>query len=352
MKLFDDIERADASGPQHDRIEFAYLNITSIPMAARIREFLEEAFANYSGDDKSKTELRKSLRSDVNKTHVAAVFELFLHEFSRRRSLEPQANTPLGSGFPDQAIRLRSGGTAIVEARMLEPGNNAHYDRLCDTINAVTRPGVLYYLRIRSLPSRAISSMVVAALVRKWVDKIDVKILSPEPSDNAARALILKDGEAPIVDVVPYRQDGSEGGLGRYDVAPSEICTEGDIRHGLEKKNRKYRDATVPYVIAVCSGKMFATDDTLERALFGEGHGEHRGFFVRSERSNVSAVLACQRFKPSSLSPRMQLYLNPNAARPLGENPFGCEMVGRRLARTAGASVNELMGLPLHWPGD
>ncbi len=138
------------------------------------------------------------------------------------------------------------------------------------------------------------------------------------------------------------------------DGSPDDFVTPEAIRRGLERKGRKYRDAGAPYIIAICSAKSYADDEDIEDALFREGVGEHRGYFIRSPRAHVSAVLACQRMKPSGFRPRLQLYLNPNAAHPIRGNPFGCELIRYTdcgFVRKPGRSFQELMGLPSPWPG-
>lgn len=345
MRVFDDIARADSSGPRHRRSEFEFLNATAIPMAGRIRDFIEEAFAQYTGD---KPRLRDRIRSTANHEHVAAVFELCVHELARRLGREPIADAQVGAGRPDLRIKLEPGGTAIVESLMLEPGNDDEYDAIRDAIGAVRREGVTYYIRLHELPKRTLRANEIGARFAAHVAALDLAKLSTKWKDNEGLAFPIKDGEKMLVDVVPF---ASAHDCVMSDGAPDDFCTAEEIRRGLEKKN-KYKDATEPYVIAICSAKGYASDDTMARALFAEGYGDQRGFFVRSERASVSAVLACQRFKPSSMNPRLQLYVNPNAARPLRGNPFACETVERRIVASRGETFQTLMGLPENWPGN
>src|SRR5690242_7231746 len=111
MKLFDKFETRDTVPPQQYRSEFEFLNRSGLLRPARIRVFLEKAFANFSGD---KNELFGRFRSPKNAQHVAAAFELVLHELMSRRGLQPSA-PQVGGGKPDIRIRLPAGFSAIVE---------------------------------------------------------------------------------------------------------------------------------------------------------------------------------------------------------------------------------------------
>ena len=324
------------------------MNATAIPLAGRLRDILESAFVHYSGDAKA---LRQRIRADDNATHLAAVFELLLHELARRRGLAPQADTPLGAGRPDIRLGLQT-GHALMEARMFEPGNEALYDQLCDEIDKVRRAGVHYSLRVRDLPARQLSRGRVRDDFAAHVAGLDVASLSRRASDNRDRAFLVMDGEQILIEVLPYAAPGGEGGIGSYEGVDKDFATPEEIRRGLERKGRKHKDANAPYIIALCSAKSYADDDDFEEALFAEGHGAHRGYFVRSARANVSAVLACQRFKPSAFAPTLALYHNPNAAHPLNYNPFGCDearMLNGMLQRKSGAGFDELMQLPAGW---
>ncbi|GAM97389.1 hypothetical protein U91I_01015 [alpha proteobacterium U9-1i] len=347
MKVFDEIERTSLEGPSSDRSEFAFLNATAIPEAAQMRALIESAFVSYGGD---KPALRQRLRSLDNTAHLGAVFELLLHELARRRGLGPQADAPLGAGLPDQRIELGDNAHAFVECRMLKPGNLKLYDILCDAIDAVQIPSLLYYVRLRKTPGRSLPVKLLQRDLRQQMMTLDIAALSTKALENKHHAFAIKDGDDLVLQVIPYRKPGSKGGVGMMDGAPNDFATSEELRRGLERKNRKYADAGAPYIIAICSAKSYAHDEEVEEALFREGSGEQRGFFIRSPRANVSAVLACQRWKPSSFAPSLKLYLNPSATHPLSSNPFGCEAVeytNGALVRTAGQSFQALMRLPL-----
>lgn len=346
--LFDAISRTDDAAPPQHRSEFAFMNITAIPLAGRLRGLLESAFAHYSGDAGA---LRQRIRADDNATHLAAVFELLLHELTRRRGLRPQADAPLGAGRPDIRLVLQM-GHALLEARMFEPGNDTLYDQLCDEIDAVRRAGILYSLRLRDLPARQLSTERIRSKLAAHVAGLDAASLSKRASDNRNRAFVVMDGDQALIEVLPYAAPGSEGGVGVYEGVDKDFATSEEIRRGLERKGRKYKDANAPYIIALCSAKSYAEDDDFEEALFAQGRDGNRGYFVRSERANVSAILACQRFKPSAFAPTLVLYHNPNAAHPLSNNTFGCDearLLNGELQRTSGASFDELMDLPAGW---
>jgi hypothetical protein len=170
MKLFDDIQRDDSAPPPNSRREFAFLNRTCLPLPTAIRTLFEEAFTHYTGD---RNAIRARFRSDDNAVHLSAAFELFLHEFMRRRGLGPIANARLGGGKVDLQISLKDGTAAFIEATMLDPAQNVHYAVACDAIDGIKRANVRLDLRIVRAPTQAIQSKRLVRELNAYLDASD-----------------------------------------------------------------------------------------------------------------------------------------------------------------------------------
>ncbi|MEQ1866703.1 MAG: hypothetical protein ABL996_18860 [Micropepsaceae bacterium] len=346
MLLFDEFQNRCASAPPYRRCEFAFLNETGIDQGAPIRALFEEAFKFYTGN---KDAIRARFRSLQNATHFGAAFELFLHELARRKSLQPLADAQVPGGNVDLQITRAGTGIAYIEARMLQPGENVHYSAACDAINRVKVQGIQLNLRLKRAPQHSLNLKALVTQLSAHLSTIDLATIATDPGENRASKFTYEEKEA-LFEILPVRSDSSPGGLGVSDYPDDELVEEEDIRLALERKNKKYGQMGHPYVVAICSSKGFATDEIFEDALFSTSPGDERGFFVRSKRSRVSGVLACQCFRPSSLSgARMRMYLNPNADHPLSDSVFGCDLAIRaddKFSIAHGSAVADIMGLP------
>ena len=77
MSIFDDIPREDLEPPSSDETQFAYLNRSGRPAAARVREQVDTWFAAYP--ETHRETLAGRFRSAIDDQHRSAFFELFLN---------------------------------------------------------------------------------------------------------------------------------------------------------------------------------------------------------------------------------------------------------------------------------
>lgn len=315
-------------------------------MATNVRQFLEHAFLSYTGN---KAQLRGRFRSPRNEQHHGAAFELFLHEMAARTGYSPLADAPVRGRNIDLRLNLQDGSHAWLEARMLQASENTHFARVRDIIDENIVEGVQLEIQMINEIDRPISE-------RKFREELK-SFIAGLPVDNAvdgstlAHPFIYADGAAPLVKVIA-RRNRRYGNSAISHVPDAEMPSAGDIHAGLEDKAKKYRGLSGPYIIALCSSKMFVSDHLFEQALFSERPGMP-GLWGHARNAHVSAVLACYRFKPSAISnAELRLFHNPQATHPIAEDMFGCEQirsVNGDLQRTRAVSFVDIMGLPTDW---
>ncbi|MEQ1609445.1 MAG: hypothetical protein ABL956_10840 [Hyphomonadaceae bacterium] len=351
MNLFDKFasNARQEAPPEQYRSEFEYLNRTGLLRPMRVRAFLEKAFGRYSGDE---NEFLGRFRSRDNAQHVAAAFELVVHELLWRRGLQP-SSAQIGNGRPDNRIRLSSGSFAIVEARTTQPYNNSHYLQAIDAIDSVKRQGIRLDVMDVEEPTENFSKAKLKQRLAAFLAQLDTSCL-PKEFERSGPHFQFDEGGGSLK-VYPIRKKGWKGGVGFRD--DFDMADDDDIRSALKSKKGKYPSVAEPYILAICAAKAYSSERHFVEALFRESRGagkeDLRGLWAKGGGSRVSAVLACYSFKPSSIAgARLQLFVNPTAGHPLGPNPFGCEQVvpGPDGYRTAGASLRELLKLPRHWP--
>ena len=350
MKLFDDFDSRPTEPPQHRRSEFEYLNETGIPQGAPIRALLEEAFANFSGDQ---TDLRSRFRSKDNAMHVAAAFELVLHEVMLRQGLKPTSPEVAG-GRPDLRVTCADGSTVVVEARMLQPGENIHYRNALDAIASVKRPRVVWHVWIDDDPKNAVSSSALVAKLKEFADAHPPESL-PTTFSSTGPHLIFEQDKTRLRIYATCNPDKPKGCMSWHE-ADGEFADSDDLRKAIKRKKGKY-DLTEPYVLALCSAKGYSAQRHFREALLRESRGagaeDLRGIWAKGDGSRVSGVLACYSFKPASIhAARMQLFINPNAQYQLGENPFGCALASTAQSdfNSATTPLQTLLKLPIDWP--
>ena len=83
MSVFDDIPRNDAEPPLPGEAQYAYLNRSARPEAARVREKVDAWFAGYP--ESHRDGLAARFRSTIDDQHRSAFFELFLFDLLQAR---------------------------------------------------------------------------------------------------------------------------------------------------------------------------------------------------------------------------------------------------------------------------
>lgn len=353
MTLFDPFAVRVPDLPPQRRSEFAFLNATGIPQAAAIRTLLDEAFANFTGD---KLDLRNRFRSADNAAHVAAAFELVLHEIMVRQGLQPTSPVIAGGKRPDLRVDANGSSAIVIEARMTQPNENVHYRQALDAIAAVRRPFIEWHVWIDEDPRSQVSAAVLTAQLTTFANAHPAGAL-PEVFSRDGPHLLFEQDDTRLRIYGIRKPDQPDGEISWHE-ADGEFADTDDIRKAIKRKKGRY-ELTEPYVLALCSAKGWSRQDQFREALFRESRGacpeDLRGFWAKGQASRVSGVLACYSFKPASIhGARMQLFINPNATHPLVSNPFGCVTASPTSPREAELTtpLSDLLKLPPGWPGE
>ncbi len=120
--LFDDVVRVDDTVARYAEGDFPFLNRSSWPESARIRDELERWFARFPSSAvdaaRERRDLRGRFRSRSDRDHQAAFFELFVHELLMRLTLgvEVHPAVPGLSKRPDFLVTPANGEPFYVEA--------------------------------------------------------------------------------------------------------------------------------------------------------------------------------------------------------------------------------------------
>ena len=384
--LFTDRQRDDAS-PRRDReSSFAFLDRSSRPEVARVRDLLTAAVANYPQTEQPDLQRRIVCNDDVK--FRSATFELLLHEGLRRLgfALTPHPALPNGSAKkPDFLVSTPDGATFYLEAVLAKSRDGA--DTSAEAIKATTlgalrdAPHHSFLVDVYSNgdPVTQPRSRNLVRQVHEWLNSLDPDLL------------LHQIGELGLESVPEFRwtHEGWELTLRPIPVQPERrgrttsllaaLGAEGrwpdewtPLRDAVEKKGSRYGHVDKPLVVAVNS-ESFDLDPIDEmQALFGqEEYAEYVGRPELSGRRGhaangawngprgaqarrVSAAWFFNDLTPYTIgSRRNTVYINPwahiEAPSSLMQLP-NARFIDDRLVRSDGIAVRDMFGVGPDWP--
>jgi hypothetical protein len=154
MSIFDNIPRDDTESLPPGEAQFAYLNRSGRPEAARVREKAEAWFADYPDTDRD--DLVARFRSTIDDQHQSAFFELFLFQLLQTRGckvleIEPKlAHTDKSPDFLVENAKKERFYVEAVQASGLSNQDVAARARLNTALSAIdSMPSPLHFLDLK-----------------------------------------------------------------------------------------------------------------------------------------------------------------------------------------------------------
>ena len=321
---------------------------------ARCRAIIEDWFIHYPAD--GQTELAARFRNTDDRAHLAAFFELYLHELLYRQGCTVKLHPSVSGStkVPDFGVTDGTGNAFYLEAVLaleeaeVEFQGQARLRQVYDYINAhLFHPDFSLVLQVQGLPKSLPPMRNLVNFLQGRLTALDFK------AEVARQGLRRRDREKEW----SYEHDGMTIHFYLYpkpphlrgvaDVRPLSgwingvraVGVEDALRRAIKKKASRYGKLDLPYVIAINALSPFADRMAYERALFGEeqllvylaqppseiNHAEwgrkENGFWHNTHgatASRVSGVLLMSRVYPTDFEAHdTVLYHNPTAASPL-----------------------------------
>lgn len=388
MRLFDTAPRDNPEPAAHQEPHFPFLNRVSTPYWAEIRCLLEDWFDRIALDER--TDLRARFRSSDDRQHVAAFWELYLHELFIRLGftvrLHPeilgQTTTPdLAVARGDEAFYIEA---VVLTDKELQHRSARRRGQVYDAINKrVKSPN--FFLDVETVVEGTDTPPLrqIAAKLQTWLDSLDPDEAIPHSGLAAYHALpVLEQGYGTWrfrFRAVPKRSDrrtiqGPTVGM----FGPPQAVWVNDhtaLRERVEDKSRKYGDLDRPLVFALLYERWTAGSHHLAQALYGWGYGqadmmrsgrieptwppEANGAWLTREgpvNRTGAAVLAAIHLAPHSIA-RTELHVwhHPWARRPLKYAlPFAAmaldHSTGEIEAVDPSRRPSNIFGLAEDWP--
>lgn len=381
MPIFDDKERTLEGGANSLISAFDYLNESARDEAALVRAAIEGYFARYPEADRNA--LRGRIRSNIDRQHHGAMFELLLHELLLAAGCVVEAVEPTVPGSnhrPDFLVRSADGQRFYLEAvvpscvSVEEAGAERRLEEALAAIDQVDSADFFLSVSTNGLPSEPVAVAGLRQAVQAWVNGLNYEAVKTAWETEAALPAFEQTHHGARFRVEPVPRLRTRGALRDRAIGVRMggvqlVDDHASIHNAVVKKANRYGEMDLPFVVAVNAMGQFSEEDHADFALFGSEqiavnrNGDHRlqrGFDGvwfgphGARKRGVSAVLSTERLTPWSLSQRRaRFFLNPWALRPftpaIGMDVRRVE--DNRLVAVQGRSVRELLGIAEDWPG-
>lgn len=363
--LFSQIHRVDTGPSRHSESRFSYLDRSARPTMGRIRQVLERWWAEFPLAEQA--ELRKRIRSEDDRQHFAAVFELYIHQILLRTQHHVEIHRQGDRGKCPDFLATASDCTSFVleatvatETDQAQQGAEKRKNQLYDTINKLESPDYFLDLEMEGEPKTPIPGERWLRELRKWVASLDYEDIVATGRQGAFDLLPMLSLEHDGLTVTFKPIAKKAEARGHTNVRPigvqcfEAVCVRSweAIQRAVQKKASRYGTQDIPYLIAINGVGVNCDYDEFERALYGPDGLWRNG--RPPAHTRVSAILAVEQLVPATIgSVNPCLFHNPFAANPYS-GPL-CQLPQVRLMKQEvrqipGISASDLLGLPSGWP--
>ncbi len=384
MPLFD--TNAGSIGTRSKRYAestFEYHNRSARPAIARIKAALEQWFARFPAA--GQTDLRQRFRSDSDRQHYSAFFELYLHELLIRLGFAVEVHPEVEeTTHPDFLARRDDVPQFYVEATIstdsdLEAGQQRLMEQVYDSLDRLTSPDFFLALRVRGAPKTAPPGARLRHDLEWWLQSLDWAAVRQAWNAGGFDALPTypweHEGWSVLIQPIPKPQEKR----GSQDVRPvgltmpvtvSALTADEDVKKAVQVKN-KYGELDLPFLVAINMMAEFCSQYDVMNGLFGHetvifgptgtrpGGRLHDGAWdgPRGPQNTViSCVMVYRELKPWNMKNAVPWFVhNPWANRPLLTDalPFSQFTPNHEagtLVKREGNNPGSYLDLPEPWP--
>lgn len=284
MLSFDQLERYDDKPKGYAESSFHFLNHANRPAAESIRQMIKKWFDKYPTSNQS--DLCGRFRSEDDNVHLAAFFELLLHQvliqMGGKIAVHPNTNDAKNK-TPDYLVTDSNGQQYYLEATLTSGKSNderrkeAIENSIYDAINKMDSPDYFIGLKVRGAPQTQPSGKRISEFLKHKLNQLNYS--------EIADLCVSADG----YNLVPHWKYQHEGwdieffpipkslNRGKQGVRPigtimtgiEEIDSRKSINNAIIKKAGKYGLLNLPFIIAVNLLDNLEMIDILD-ALFGQ----------------------------------------------------------------------------------
>ncbi len=388
-KLFDETDR-DYTGPAYyTEPKFNYLNRCTRLECEKIRNLLEQWFRNFPSE--AQDELRTRFRSKDDRQHLAAFFELYLHELLSKSgfSVEPHPHVSNKTTHPDFRVLKDGKPLFYLEATLAtlsdeDTSAKARENQVYDTLNRMKSPKFFIGVKVHGTPTTNISGAKMRRFLERKLSGLDPDIITKQFERGGLETLPRwewrHDWQITFFPI-PKKPEAR----GKLGIRPIGLQTYGGrvptsyngIKKSIQKKATKYGEFDLPYIIAINVINEFGVDEIdIINTLFGEeqvtivfcdnkieqkpGRKPNGVWYGPNGPQNkrVSAILIAVNLTPWNIAKVTPvLWHNPWANHPLLTDTWQIPQLipdkkDNCLLKKSGKSAWKILGLHHKWPSN
>jgi len=283
MRLFDSLSRNDQDPALYAEPHFDYLNRSARPEAQAIRRLLERWYSRFP--EEGRHDLRKRLRSRKDSDHLAAFFELYLHELLRQLGYKVSVHPGTSTGKqPDFWVTCASGKGFYLEARVAsnlsqqEQAAKNWVNALYDALNNMHSEQFFIGLDLQAWPKNPPSGKKIRKFIERRLAGLDFnQIVAAFQRDGFGSLPRWRyDDDGWVVHFFPLPKSSKQQArtglrpLACWFEKPTWVDSSRALRKALQKKAGRYGELGAPYVVAVNAVGLIPDEIAVMEALLGK----------------------------------------------------------------------------------
>lgn len=314
LKLFDDLKRTKLDYAVSSESIFEFYNHTARPGFQYIRELLQSWFDNYDAPTDKRHRLRTEFRSEEDKQHLSAFFELYLYQLFKSQGFKVDVEPEWTQGRPDFLLTTHDGKQILLEATGTYPKKvfgpaKKRQNSVIEYLNKqLDSPDFFLHLMFTSSSSDNPTPAKIKRFVERKLTKLDYDTVV----QNGSYPSFVWEYEAWTIKftVSPkYTKRGKPGvrPIGSvtsvdYGVDDGDITS--NIKSSIDRKDGHYGELSIPYILAVNVSDVFKVEHSIFDALFGvHSSGKDSAWLFGNEyqMTRMSAIVFFNWLRPETM---------------------------------------------------
>jgi len=283
-KLFDEMDQ-DYTGPAlYAEPMFNYLNRCVRLECKRIRNLLEQWFKNFPSEFQN--ELRTRFRSKDDRQHLAAFFELYLHELLSKSGFSVEIHPVVNNKATHPDFKVLKDGKPLfyLEATLAalsdeDTSAKTRENQVYDALNRTKSPNFFIGVKVHGASTTNPPGAKMRRFLERKLSKLDPDMIAKQFEQGDFETLPRWEWKHDDWQItffpIPKKPEarGKPGvrpiGIQMYDV--KLITPHIGIKKAIQDKATKYGELDLPYIVAINVMDEFGADDIdISNALFGE----------------------------------------------------------------------------------
>lgn len=285
--LFDQFERSYSDASDYSEPKFSYLNRANRPEYAYVRDLVQSWFDEYDTSEEKKKHLLQAFRSQEDRKHLSAFFELYLLKLFKSFGFGIEIEPEWAEKKPDFLLTSPTGEQILLEATACYPeqwfGNAQKREYLTlDEINKrVNSPNFFLHINVKNAPTsvppyKKLCNDIMQEISKLNADGVIEIAEETDPFMQKENPRLMWEHESWNIEIefIPKRPLARN----RPDIKPigsmikhfDQTNIVNNIRLSINNKYGRYGELSIPYILAINIADGFVHNNNIFDALFGD----------------------------------------------------------------------------------